>query len=84
MTGALPPVIRLSAEVARQFAHLPARSAAEAIASHLTRFWESGMLTELAERVAANEPEIDPLVAVATREIIAPQRDRQARQPAGG
>ncbi len=43
-------------EVARQFAHLDPDAAADAVATHLLRFWEPRMLADLTYRVGAGEP----------------------------
>jgi formate dehydrogenase subunit delta len=65
------PVVRLSGDVARQFTHLPVERAVDAVATHLTRFWEPRMLRDLVSRVQANEPGIDPLVRRTVRERLA-------------
>ncbi|MBK6443264.1 MAG: formate dehydrogenase subunit delta [Actinomycetales bacterium] len=70
MTG-VAPVVRLSGDVARQFAHLPVEQAVEAVATHLSRFWEPRMLRDLVSRVQADEPGIDPLVGRTVRERLA-------------
>jgi formate dehydrogenase subunit delta len=62
VTAAVPPVVRLANDIARQFAHLPPPEAAQAVAAHLHQFWEPRMLTALAEEVAHDPERLDPLV----------------------
>jgi formate dehydrogenase major subunit len=70
--GDLVPTSILSRaeDIARQFAHLSPADGAAAVATHLSRFWEPRMLTELASRVRAGEP-VDPLVVSAVSLISA-------------
>ncbi len=79
------PVVRLSGDVARNFAHLPPHQAAEAVATHLTKFWEWRMVRELVTLARAGEPGLDPLVLDAVRDVLAAQVDeQQLREPSGG
>ncbi|HRW19747.1 MAG TPA: formate dehydrogenase subunit delta [Dermatophilaceae bacterium] len=81
-----PAVIRLSADVARQLAHLPEGSDRSAeLATHLTKFWERRMIRELVARVRAGEAGIDPLVVAAVHDVLAGQVDaEELREPSGG
>lgn len=56
------PEARLGNDIARQFAHLPAADAAEAIARHIERFWEPRMRRNLEALAAAHDDSLDPLV----------------------
>jgi formate dehydrogenase subunit delta len=49
-------------DIARQFAHLPAAEAAEAIAGHIERFWDPRMRLNLEALAAAHDDSLDPLV----------------------
>ncbi len=74
-----------ASDVARQFAHLPGGQASRAVATHLTKFWEWGMLRELVDQVRADAVGTDALVERATREVIARHvNERQLREPSGG
>ncbi|MFC5176015.1 formate dehydrogenase subunit delta [Nocardioides taihuensis] len=65
VTAAVPPVVRLANDIARQFAHLPPPEAARAVAAHLDQFWEPRMRTALVEEVATDPDRLDPLVLAA-------------------
>ena len=81
----VPPVVRLSGAVARQFAHLPQAQAAQAVATHLTTFWEWRMLRELVARARADEPGLDQVVRLAVSDVLAHHVDEQElREPSGG
>jgi formate dehydrogenase subunit delta len=49
-------------DIARQFAHLPAAQAAEAIARHIETFWDPRMRRALEALVAAGNDDLDPLL----------------------
>jgi len=70
LPGHLVPTSILSRadDIARQFAHLSPADGAAAVSTHLSRFWEPRMLTELVTRVQAGEP-VDPLVVSALATI---------------
>ena len=62
------PIVQRANEVARQFAHLEPQAAAAAVASHVSRFWEPRMLTELRSRIEEGG-QADPLVVAACRTL---------------
>jgi formate dehydrogenase subunit delta len=49
-------------DIARQFAHLPAAEAADAIARHIERFWDPRMRRNLEALAAAHDQSLDPLL----------------------
>jgi formate dehydrogenase subunit delta len=49
-------------DIARQFTHLPAPEAAQAIAQHIERFWDPRMRRNLEALAAAHDDSLDPLV----------------------
>ncbi|GAA2120866.1 formate dehydrogenase subunit delta [Nocardioides bigeumensis] len=53
---------RMGNDIARQFAHLPASEAAEAIARHIETFWDPRMRRALEALVAEKDDSLDPLV----------------------
>jgi formate dehydrogenase subunit delta len=55
------PEARLGNDIARQFAHLPGREAAEAVARHIRSFWDPRMRRNLEALVAAHDDALDPL-----------------------
>ena len=52
-------------DIARQFAHLPAPKAAEAIARHIESFWDPRMRRTLEALVAEHDDTLDPLLVQA-------------------
>jgi formate dehydrogenase subunit delta len=58
----LPPEVRLGNDIARQFAHLPAPEAAEAIAGHIASFWDPRMRRALEALAAEHDDRLDPLL----------------------
>jgi formate dehydrogenase subunit delta len=85
MTTGLPPEIRLGNDVTRALRHLPHDAAAQAIATHLTKFWEPRMRRALVERVGAGDARVDPLLADAVRAHLARDIDPAAiAEPSGG
>ena len=49
-------------DIARQFAHLPAEVAAQAVARHIETFWDPRMRRALETLVAAHDDSLDPLL----------------------
>ena len=58
-------------DIARQFAHLPAPKAAEAIARHIETFWDPSMRRTLEALVAAHDDSVDPLLIDAAGRLAA-------------
>ena len=58
----IPPEARLGNDIARQFAHLTAAEAAEAIARHIETFWDPRMRRNLEALAAAHDESLDPLL----------------------
>ena len=56
---------RMGNDIARQFAHLPAGKAAEAVARHIEAFWHPSMRHTLEALAAAEDPTLTPLLAEA-------------------
>jgi formate dehydrogenase subunit delta len=85
MTDGLPSEIRMGNDIARALHHLPDDQAAEAVATHLTKFWEPRMRRALVDRVRARDPRVDPLLARAAERYRAGQVDRaEVAEPSGG
>ena len=55
------PEARMGNDIARQFAHLPADVAAQAVARHIETFWDPRMRRALEALVAAHDDSLDPL-----------------------
>jgi formate dehydrogenase subunit delta len=69
-------------DIARQFAHLSAEQAAEAIARHIETFWDPRMRRELEALVAAQDESLDPRLVDATGRLAAqPTRSEPEAQP---
>ena len=49
-------------DIARQFAHLPAAAAAEAVARHIETFWDPSMRRNLEALAATQDDSLDPLL----------------------
>ena len=49
-------------DIARQFAHLSAEVAAQAVARHIETFWDPRMRRALEALVAAHDDSLDPLL----------------------
>jgi formate dehydrogenase subunit delta len=64
VSGVIRPEVRLAGDIADQFRHQPADSAAAAVANHIRMFWDPRMRTALLTADAAGEVD-DPVVAVA-------------------
>ena len=69
-------------DIARQFAHLSAEQAAEAIARHIETFWDPRMRRDLEALVAAQDESLDPrLVDAAGRLAAHASRSEPDAQP---
>jgi formate dehydrogenase subunit delta len=66
-------VVRLANDIAAQFAHQDAESAAMAIAAHITTFWEPRMTTELIFAVLRPDSGLSPRAETAARLLAAPR-----------
>jgi formate dehydrogenase subunit delta len=64
-----PPHVRLVNEIAVQFAHRPADEAADAVAAHITAFWDPRMRTALLEHLAAGGAGLDPIALTAAQRL---------------
>lgn len=85
MTEGLPAEIRMGNDIARALHHLPDEEAAEAVATHLTKFWDPRMRRALVERVRAGDPRVDPLLARAAEQYLGGHVDRaEVAEPSGG
>ncbi len=69
MTG--PAEARMGNDIARQFAHLPATQAVEAIARHIETFWDPSMRRRLEALAAAHDDSLDPLLVDAAGRLVA-------------
>jgi formate dehydrogenase subunit delta len=67
----IPPEARLGNDIARQFSHLPAAEAAEAVAAHIERFWDPRMRRNLEALAAAHDDSLDPSVVDAAGRLAA-------------
>jgi len=82
---AQPAVIRLGNDIARQFAHMPERTAAEEIATHIEKFWTPKMLNELFDLAKPSNPDIDPLLIHAVSCMVVDDVDHdELVEPSGG
>jgi formate dehydrogenase subunit delta len=63
----VPPVVRMANDIARQFGHLPEDEAAAAVANHVRQFWDPRMRHQLADEVARDPDQLDPIVLTAER-----------------
>jgi len=84
--SALPPEIRLGHDVTRNLAaHLPPQAAAEAVATHLRKFWDPRMRRAIVGYVRSGDERVDPLLAEAVRRYLAGDIDRpEVAEPSGG
>ena len=53
---------RMGNDIARQFGHLPAPEAAQAVARHIETFWDPRMRRTLEALAAAQDDSLDPLL----------------------
>lgn len=67
----IAPEARLGNDIARQFAHLPAAEAAEAVARHIETFWDPRMRLRLEALVAAHDDTLDPVLVDAAGRLAA-------------
>jgi formate dehydrogenase subunit delta len=58
-------------DIARQFGHLAAADAAEAVARHIERFWDPRMRRNLEALVAAHDETLDPVLVDAAGRLAA-------------
>ncbi|MFD0502679.1 formate dehydrogenase subunit delta [Streptomyces chiangmaiensis] len=73
MAAAVPSEQRMANQIAANFRHVPDDRAAEAIASHISRFWDPRMRARLLELVEAGADGLDPVVVSAARLLRQPQ-----------
>lgn len=62
MSATVPAEARMGNDIARQFAHLPATDAAEAIARHIETFWDPRMRRRIEALAAAQDDALDPVL----------------------
>ena len=67
----IPAEARLGNDIARQFAHLPAPDAAEAVARHIETFWDPRMRRTLEALAAAHDDSLDPILVDAAGRLAA-------------
>lgn len=67
----IPAEARMGNDIARQFAHLPAAQAAEAVARHIETFWDPHMRRTLEALAAAHDDALDPLLVDAAGRLAA-------------
>ena len=67
----IPAEARMGNDIARQFAHLPAPKAAEAIARHIETFWDPRMRRDLEALVASGDDTLEPLLVDAVGRLAA-------------
>jgi formate dehydrogenase subunit delta len=85
MSETLPPEIRMGNDIARALRHLPDDEAAEAVATHLKKFWEPRMRRALVDRVLAGDPRVDSVLGAAAKRYLGGQVDRaELAEPSGG
>jgi formate dehydrogenase subunit delta len=68
MTG-VPAEQRMVNDIARQFRHLPPAEAADAVASHVRRFWDPRMRARLLELAEHDGDGLDPLAIEAAAKL---------------
>ncbi|MDP2774177.1 MAG: formate dehydrogenase subunit delta [Nocardioides sp.] len=66
-----PPEARMGNDIARQFAHLPAPQAVDAVARHIETFWDPSMRRTLEALAAAHDESLDPLLVDAAARLAA-------------
>ena len=67
----VPAEARMGNDIARQFAHLPAAQAAEAVARHIETFWDPRMRRTLEALAAAHDDSLDPILVGAAGRLAA-------------
>lgn len=81
----LPPVVRLGHDLVRNFEALPPAKAATEIATHIRKFWDPRMRTDLVERMRAGDSTLHPLLAQAAGDLVDGDVDRaEIKEPSGG
>lgn len=76
------PEARMGNDIVRQFAHLPASEAVDAIARHIETFWAPRLRRNLETLAAAHDDSLDPLLAEAAGHLAAhPTRSEPDAQP---
>lgn len=73
MTATVPSEQRMANQIAANFRHVPADTAAEAIATHIRRFWDPRMRGRLQELVDDGADGLDPVVLAAAQLLRQPQ-----------
>jgi formate dehydrogenase subunit delta len=68
-------------DIARQFGHLPAGEAADAIAHHIERFWDPRMRRNLEALAGAHDDSLDPLLVDAAGRLAAHAADAGSDAP---
>ena len=78
-------VVRMGADIARQFAHRDHDQAVEEVSAHILKFWDPRMRAELSRSVAAGDDDLEPILAEAVR-TWPDEEDTQAdrHEPSGG
>jgi formate dehydrogenase subunit delta len=71
MSALIRAEARMGNDIARQFAHLPAAQAAEAVARHIETFWDPRMRSRLEALVAEHDDSLDPLLVDAVGRLAA-------------
>jgi formate dehydrogenase subunit delta len=77
----VPAEARMGNDIARQFAHLPAADAAEAVARHIESFWDPRMRRNLEALVAAHDDSLDPLLVDAAGRLASRASGADPQQP---
>lgn len=72
-----PAEARMGNQIARQFAHLPADEAADAVARHIESFWDPRMRRTLQALVAAHDQSLDPVLVAAAGRLAGPRATRR-------
>jgi formate dehydrogenase subunit delta len=67
----ISPEARMGNDIARQFAHLPEDTAAQAVARHIETFWDPRMRSALEALAAAHDDSLDPLLVDAVGRLAA-------------
>lgn len=75
------PEARMGNDIARQFGHLAAAEAAEAVARHIERFWDPRMRRNLEALVAAHDDSLDPILVDAAGRLAAQAVDSESDAP---
>lgn len=65
----VPDLVRMANQIASNFAHHPPEQAVGEVAAHIRSFWTPSMRVELAEFVAADGHELNPLARSAIEQL---------------